>query len=152
MLKLTTVSFLYENCDVISIPMSYIVCLDIFDGKIRKVTINKDFLRECRKFHEFSQHIDDLDYSKERLLDGYDICYIDIDKKRYAVNYIGINGNDYCDNVLQSIEEEDDVLIFSWDIDDRNYVDYTEESIDVYINEKYKNKFSEECSVKYWSD
>lgn len=149
---MTTVSFLYENCDVISIPMSYIVCLDIFDGKIRKVTINKDFLRECRKFHEFSQHIDDLDYSKERLLDGYDICYIDIDKKRYAVNYIGVDGNDYCDNVLQSIEEEDDVLIFSWDIDGRNYIDYTEESIDIYINEKYKNKFSEECSVKYWSD
>ena len=37
-------------------------------------------------------------------------------------------------------------------IDNRNYIDYTEESIEVYINEKYKNKFSEECSVKYWSD
>lgn len=149
---MTTVSFLYENCDVISIPMPYIECLDICEGKIRKVTINKDFIRECRKFHEFAQYIDDLDYSKKRLLDGYDICYIDVDKKRYAVNYIGVDGNDYCDNVLQSIEEEDDVLIFSWDIDDRNYIDYTDESIGVYINEKYKNKFSEECSVKYWSD
>lgn len=59
------VSFLYENCDAISIPMSYIECLDIFDGKIRKIIVNKDFLRECRKFHEFAQYIDDLDYPKK---------------------------------------------------------------------------------------
>lgn len=143
------ISFILENCDVFDIPDEYIENIKIADNKIEKIVIKKSYLKVCNKYHEFAKYIKE-NISEKIFLEALDITRVDINGKIYYVNYIGEFGLDFHNNILQTISMNDNSIIFSWDIDDKNYIEYSKNSIVIFINRKYQHMFDEDCIVNYW--
>lgn len=147
-----------ENCDGFEIPKFYIEKYKIKNDTFEEIIIKKSYLDICKNYHTFYPYYDshDIMSSEFVFLNNRDITQIILDGATYFTKYIEKNNICWEDNILQSTEVDDKYVKISWDLDDRNIVEYGEigEIKKLYINSKYKdcftNCFIEDCN--FWEE
>lgn len=144
------IEIILENVETFFIPMKYVSEIKKRKNKIKYIKISKKYLEAMEYSPSYSDDI--LEEKIERFLNARDITRIYINNKLYFMGYI----DDYCDrlgadNVLQSIKIEDKNIVFSWDLNKKNCVDYKGYPfISLTISSKYKGKVFDYGKVKYF--
>ena len=148
------VRFLLENMDEFIIPMTYIKRIKKDNGYINEIVVSKEYLKVLDKYHMFYNYYKTLESSILRFKTALDITSIEIGNKWHNVHYIeptnsGLGEN----NILQSIEETDNTIIFRWNTYAGNKFIFTEScewyDVGVQVEEKYKNIIFDYAIVKF---
>lgn len=144
------IEIILENIEMFFIPMKYVSEIKKRKSKIKYIKISKKYLEAIEHAPSYSD--DTLEEQVKRFLTMRDITQIYLNDKVYFMDYI----DDYCDrlgadNVLQSIKIEDKNIVFSWDLNKKNCVNYKENLFaSLTISSKYKGKVFDYGKVKYF--
>lgn len=144
-IKKIEVRLLLENMDEFVIPISYIQRIKRDRGHISELVVKKDYLKiVSSKYHRFYNYKNSLEDSVQRFMTALDVTNIIIGKKWYEVNYIEPSYFGWGENnILQSISETENVIIFSWNTYFKNKVLIANSGNwydnELQIEEKYKH-------------
>lgn len=139
------VFLLLANMDEFTIPMSYIKRIKRNNGHISELIIKKDYLKILsNKYHMFYSYENSLESSVLKFRTALNVTNIVIGKKWYKVNYIEPSSFGWGENnILQSISETENVIIFSWNTYLKNKVLIANSGNwydnELQIEEKYKH-------------
>lgn len=134
-----------DNMDGFIIPMSYIKRIKKDNGKISELVVKKDYLKILsNKYHMFYSYGNSLESSVMKFKTALNVTNIIIGKKWYRVNCIEPSSFGWGENnVLQSISETENSIIFSWNTYSKNKVLIANSGNwydnELQIEEKYKN-------------
>lgn len=147
------ITLVLENCESFDIPKKYIVKKKVRKNRLKTLWVDKKYLSEINKYIGWTWEGRSIKDIQLRFKNALDVTQIQYKGKTYIVNYIE---QDFykisSDNILQRIEETDNIIKFTWDIDKRNKSKggYTKPSI-LYIHERYKNlNLSGYNKIIYW--
>lgn len=147
------ISLVLENCESFDIPKKYIIKKKVRKNRLKTLWVDKKYLSEINKYIGWTWEGRSIKDIQLRFKNALDVTQIQYKNKTYIVNYIE---QDFyrlgSDNILQRIEETDNIIKFTWDIDKRNKSKggYTKPSV-LYIHERYKNLYlSGYDKIIYW--
>lgn len=154
-IKKIEVRLLLEHMDEFVIPIPYIQRIKKDRGQISELVVTKNYLKILsNKYHRFYNYENSLKASIQRLMTALNVTNITIGKKWYKVNYIPLSSFGYGENnVLQTIEETENTIIFRWNtyLGNKFLIEDNCEWYDaeLQIEEKYKEIPFDYKKVKY---